>query len=42
MIRISVFNHGAELTDTYLRQLVALGADSIDFGGDREWCADIA
>lgn len=36
MIRISVFNHGAELTDTYLRQLVALGADSIDFGGDRE------
>ena len=36
MIRISVFNHGAELTDIYLRQLVALGADSIDFGGDRE------
>ncbi|MCL4833375.1 MAG: mannonate dehydratase [Caldilineaceae bacterium] len=36
MLRISVFSHNAELTDTYLRQRVALGADAIDFGGDRE------
>ncbi|MFN8442597.1 MAG: mannonate dehydratase [Caldilineaceae bacterium] len=36
MMRIAVFKHNAELTDTYLRQLAALGADCIDFGGDRE------
>ncbi len=32
MITISVFKHNAELTDTYLNQLCALGADYIDFG----------
>lgn len=36
MMRISVFKHNAELTDTWLRQMVALGADAIDFGGDNE------
>ncbi|MEZ4867613.1 MAG: mannonate dehydratase [Caldilineaceae bacterium] len=36
MLRISVFKHNAELTDTYLRQLVALGADAIDFGNDKD------
>lgn len=36
MMRIAVFKHNAELTDTYLRQLVALGADAIDFGNDKE------
>ncbi|MGB5051014.1 MAG: hypothetical protein WBO46_18855, partial [Caldilineaceae bacterium] len=36
MLRVSVFSHNAELTDTFLRQRVALGADAIDFGGDRE------
>jgi len=35
-MKIAVFNHGAQLTDTYLQQLVALGADAIDFGGDNE------
>jgi hypothetical protein len=36
MLRVSIFSHNAELTDTFLRQRVALGADAIDFGGDRE------
>jgi mannonate dehydratase len=36
MIKVSVFSHNAELTDTFIRQRVALGADAIDFGGDRE------
>src|SRR5690606_20327116 len=36
MMRVSVFSHHAELTDTYIKQRVALGADAIDFGGDRE------
>ncbi|MEM7129264.1 MAG: mannonate dehydratase [Chloroflexota bacterium] len=36
MIRIAIFKHKAELTDTYLRQAVALGADCIDFGGDTD------
>jgi len=36
MLRVSVFSHNAELTDTYLRQRAALGADAIDFGGDKE------
>jgi mannonate dehydratase len=35
-MRISVFKHRAELTDTYLRQMVALGADAIDFGDDKD------
>lgn len=35
-MRISVFTHNAELTDTYLQRMVALGADYLDFGGDRE------
>lgn len=35
-MRVSVFTHNAELTDTYLRRMVALGADALDFGGDRE------
>ncbi len=35
-MRVSVFTHNAELTDTYLRRLVALGAEYLDFGGDRE------
>lgn len=36
MMRVSVFTHNATLTDTYLRQLVALGADYLDFGSDKE------
>ena len=32
MIRISVFKHSAELTDTFLQQMTAFGADCIDFG----------
>ncbi len=36
MIRVSVFKHGAELTDVWLRQKVALGADAIDFGRDAD------
>lgn len=36
MMRVSVFTHNAELTDTYLRRMVALGADALDFGGDQE------
>lgn len=32
MFRVAVFKHQAELTDTYLRQMAALGADCIDFG----------
>ena len=36
MLRVSIFSHNAELTDTFLRQRVALGADAIDFGGDSE------
>lgn len=36
MIRVAVFKHRAELTDTYLQQMVALGADCIDFGGDSD------
>ncbi|MBX3011612.1 MAG: mannonate dehydratase [Caldilineaceae bacterium] len=36
MMRVSVFTHNAELSDTYLRRLVALGADALDFGGDEE------
>lgn len=35
-MKVSVFKHQAELTDTYLRQMVALGADAIDFGGDTD------
>ena len=35
-MRVSVFKHNAELTDTYLQQMVALGADAIDFGNDKD------
>ena len=35
-MRISVFKHNAELTDTYLNQMAALGADCIDFGSDAD------
>ncbi len=35
-MKVAVFNHGAELNDTYLRQLAALGADAIDFGGQED------
>lgn len=34
MLRVSIFLHNAELTDDWLRQKVALGADAIDFGQD--------
>ena len=36
MMRVSVFTHNVALSDTYLRQMVALGADCLDFGGDKE------
>jgi mannonate dehydratase len=36
MMKVAVFKHGRELSDTYLRQLCALGADAIDFGDDSE------
>jgi len=36
MLRVSVFSHNVELTDTWLQQMVALGADAIDFGNDKE------
>ena len=36
MLRVAVFKHGAELTDTFLRQMAALGADCIDFGNDAD------
>ena len=36
MLRVSVFKHQSELTDQWLRQKVALGADAIDFGGDTD------
>ncbi len=36
MLRVSIFRHNAELTDEWLRQKVALGADAIDFGLDRD------
>ncbi|MEZ4638772.1 MAG: hypothetical protein R2856_28045 [Caldilineaceae bacterium] len=36
MIKVSVFSHNAELTDTLIRQRVAVGADAIDFGGYQE------
>lgn len=36
MFRVAIFNHGAELTDTYLAQMAALGADCIDFGRDTD------
>lgn len=36
MLRVSVFSHHNELTDTWIRRMVALGADAIDFGGDKE------
>lgn len=32
MFRVAVFKHQAELTDTYLQQMAAFGADCIDFG----------
>lgn len=35
-MRIAIFKHNAELTDTYLQQAVALGADCIDFGRDAD------
>jgi mannonate dehydratase len=35
-MKIAVFKHDAELTETYLRQMAALGADAIDFGGDTD------
>ncbi len=35
-MRISVFKHQAELTDTYLNLMAALGADCIDFGRDTD------
>ena len=36
MLRVAVFKHGAELTDTFLSQMAALGADCIDFGHDAD------
>lgn len=36
MIRVSIFKHNSTLTDEWLRQKVALGADAIDFGRDAE------
>ena len=36
MLRVSIFKHQSELTDQWLRQKVALGADAIDFGGDTD------
>lgn len=36
MMKVSVFSHNAELTDTLIRQRVAVGADAIDFGGFEE------
>jgi mannonate dehydratase len=36
MMRVAIFKHGAELTDTFVRQVVALGADCIDLGGDKD------
>ena len=36
MLRVSVFSHHNELSDTWIRRMVALGADAIDFGGDKE------
>lgn len=36
MIRVAVFKHQAELTDTYLQQMVALGADCLDLGRDTD------
>lgn len=35
-MKVAIFKHNAELTDTYLRQMAALGADAIDFGGDTD------
>jgi mannonate dehydratase len=35
-MKVAVFNHGAELTDTYLRSMAAFGADCIDFGGGKD------
>jgi len=38
MISVSVFKpSGVELTDTYLKQLVALGVDCLDFGRDDDF-----
>ena len=36
MLRVSIFKHDAEITDQWLRQKVALGADAIDFGRDAD------
>lgn len=36
MFRVAIFNHQAELTDTFLSQMVALGADCIDFVRDTD------
>ncbi len=36
MLRVSIFVHNARLTDDWLRQKVALGADAIDFGLDTD------
>ena len=36
MLRVSIFKHNAEITDQWLRQKVALGADAIDFGRDAD------
>ncbi len=36
MFRVAVFKHNAELTDTFLAQMAALGADCIDFGRDTD------
>ena len=36
MLRVSIFKHQAELTDQWLLQKVALGADAIDFGRDAD------
>ena len=36
MLRVSIFKHNAEITDQWLLQKVALGADAIDFGRDAD------
>lgn len=35
-MKVAVFKHNAELTDTYLQRMSALGADVIDFTTDKE------
>lgn len=36
MFRVAIFNHQAELNDTFLAQMAALGAQAIDFVRDTD------